>query len=54
MEKYNLNFKLIQTDKVDVVEYPHLNDMEGVESEIISWLEDLGFEFESFQISCEL
>ena len=39
---YSVSFMLNATH-ADVDNYPHLGDAKGIEGEIISWLEDLGF-----------
>jgi len=53
MKKYNISFQLIETERTEIVEYPHLKSIVGIKDEIQSWLEDLGFEVGSFQISYE-
>ena len=53
MKKYKISFQLIETERTEIVEYPHLKSIVGIKDEIQSWLQDLGFEFGSFQISNE-
>ena len=52
-EIYEIKLRMKETDKINLEEHYWLDNPKGIQGEIISWLEDLGFEIHEVYIKGE-
>jgi len=52
-EIYEIKLRMKETDKINLEDHYWLNNPKGIQDEIISWLEDLGFEIQELHIKGE-